>query len=87
MLKPLKTPTTAKPGEWDRHADCYPRPGFGSMQMFSIGIFQWIPGKTVALKKGPAKKRVRGAAHNPEKVLAEANKLVAEYNLRDKITL
>lgn len=81
MLPPNKTSKTARPGEWDRRADCFPATIRRAGQLsFSIGVFEWVPAKGGGCKKAAAHKRASGPTHLAKELLAQADAIVMAHN-------
>lgn len=69
-----------KPYEYDFSGSCRPVNGqaYCKFNTFSVGIFQWLPGKK-GLKKSPVKVRVRGYSSNPEMVYEKAREICRKF--------
>lgn len=65
---------TDRKGFWehDWNGQCDPANNIGPWKSFSVGVFQWIPGKTKRMVKSPVKIRIKGLSSNPQAVYDEA---------------
>ena len=74
------TTITPQAGEHDFDGACAPRPPFGSNLTFSVGVFEYVEKRSVGLKRGKVKVRVKGPTSDPERVFAKAREIVEQLD-------
>ena len=75
------TTITPQAGKHGFDGACAPDSALGcKWDTFSVGVFEYVEKRSVGLKRGKVKVRVKGPTSDPERVFAKAREIVEQLD-------